>query len=123
MRPIAKNSSLLLFLFMLAATCTKEKDEPVTNLKSLKTMREKTLIVDEQQSLFLIYTQSNNQYNELKKKLADANIAFRKDILEYDDATHVKYQAFKDQFLGDLLELNNNLEDLIEEVKTGPMLQ
>lgn len=94
-----------------------------TNLKSLAAIREKTLIVDEQQSLFLIYTQSKNQYNELKSSLANKNIAFKKDIINYSPETKTKYRAFTTQFLSDILDLNANLEDLVEEVKTGPMKQ
>lgn len=159
MRPITKNSSFILILFMLALTCAKEKEETITepnqetyeevkaankaaaewkkfnktaesllaitatNLKSLAAIREKTLIVDEQQSLFLIYTQSKNQYNELKSSLANKNIAFKKDIINYSPETKTKYRAFTTQFLSDILDLNANLEDLVEEVKTGPMKQ
>ena len=94
-----------------------------TNLKSLSAVREKTLIVDEQQSLFLIYIQSKNQYNELKNRLKNKNIAFKKDIINYNPETETKYRSFTSQFLNDIIELNNNLEDLIEEIKTGPMQQ
>jgi hypothetical protein len=159
MRPIAKNSSFILFLFMLAVTCAKDKEETTTesnpetyeevkaankaaaewkkfngtaekllaitatNLKSLSAIREKTLIVDEQQSLFLIYTQSKNEYNELKRRLANENIAFKKDIVNYNEQNDSKYRAFTNQFLRDIIDLNNNLEDLVEEIKTGPMQQ
>lgn len=92
-----------------------------TNLKSLAAVREKTLIVDEKQSLFLIHTQSKNQYNELKSRLAKENIAFKKDIVNYDRETQIKYTEFATQFLSEIIDLNNKLEDLIEEIKTGPM--
>jgi transcriptional/translational regulatory protein YebC/TACO1 len=94
-----------------------------TNLKSLSAVREKTLIVDEQQSLFLIYTQSKNQYNELKSRLANKNSTFKKDIINYKPETETKYRVFTTQFLREIVDLNNNLEDLVEEIKTGPMHQ
>jgi len=157
MRPITKNSSFILILFMLAVNCAKDKEESVTdikqetyeevksankaasewkkfnstaekllaitatNLKSLSALRDKTLIVDEQQSLLLIYTQSKNQYTELKNQLANENIDFKKDILDYDQETERKYKQFANQFLNNILDLNSNLEDMIDEVKTGPM--
>ncbi|UPT71146.1 MAG: hypothetical protein M0D53_01650 [Flavobacterium sp. JAD_PAG50586_2] len=94
-----------------------------TNLKSLSAVREKTLIVDEQQSLFLIYTQSKNQYNELKSRLLNKNSTFKKDIINYKPETETKYRVFTTQFLREIVDLNNNLEDLVEEIKTGPMHQ
>jgi hypothetical protein len=142
---------------MLAATCTKDKEEipaepnqenfqetkaankaavewrkfnhtaekllaiTATNLKSLAAVREKTLIVDEQQSLFLVYTQSKNQYNELKNRLTGRNVLFKKDIINYNPETATEYRVFSNKFLSDILELNNNLEDLLEEIKSGPM--
>lgn len=158
MKPITKNTSFILILFMLAITCTKDKEEATdtqpnsetfekiksankaaaewkrfnktaekllaiteTNLKSLAVVREKTLIVDEQQSLFLIYTQSKNQYKELKSRLANKNSAFKKDIINYSPEIEPDYRSFTTQFLRDILDLNNNLEDLVEEIKTGPM--
>lgn len=157
MKPITKNSSFILILFMLAITCAKEKEEnitepnqetfqevkaankaaaewkkfnstaekllaiTVTNLKSLSAIREKTLIVDEQQSLFLIYTESKNQYNELKSSLAIKNSAFKKDIVNYKPEAETEYRKFSNQFLNDILDLNTNLEDLVEEVKSGPI--
>lgn len=102
---------------------TAEKLMAITssNLKSLAAIREKTLIVDEQQSLLLIYTENKNRYNELKINLADKNASFKKDIVNYDRESEAKYRQFADKFLSDILDLNNNLEDLIEEVKEGPM--
>ncbi|RKS03619.1 hypothetical protein [Flavobacterium sp. 102] len=94
----------------------------VSNLKSLSVMREKTLIVDEQESLFLLYTQSKNQYNELKSRLTRENLSFKKDIHNYNNQTEYRYRVFKNQFLTDILELNNNMEDILEEIQAGPML-
>lgn len=163
MRQISKNSSLLLVLFMLAYTCSKEesnndseeiiidKEEvtidtkkttakataewkkfnatseklltiTVSNLKLLAALRKKTLDIDEQDSLLFLYRQSKNQYIELKSRLLKKNLSFKKDINNFNKQTEFKYQAFKNQFLTDILELNNNMEDIIEEIEANQIV-
>lgn len=153
MKPIAKNSSLLLFLFVLAITCTKEEEQPSTkpdyetleemkaatratiewkkfnkttetlftitstNLKSLSALHTKTLNGDEKDSVFLIYVQSNNQYLELKNRLARENAVFKKDIVNYNPQNEIKYRTFKNAFLSDVFDLNTNIEDVLDEIR------
>ena len=160
---ISKNSSLLLVLFMLAFTCTKEQSSDnseeviidnvevtienkkttdkataewkkfnatsekllaitVSNLKSLAALRKKTMDIDEQDSLLFLYRQSKNQYNELKSSLLKKNLSFKKDINNYNKETEFKYRVFKNQFLADILELNNNMEDIIEEIEANQIV-
>ncbi|UPT69875.1 MAG: hypothetical protein M0D53_12120 [Flavobacterium sp. JAD_PAG50586_2] len=87
-----------------------------TNLKSLSALHAKTLNVDEKDSLFLIYVQSNNEYLELKSRLAHENAAFEKDIIKYNPQSEIKYRAFKNKFFSDVLDLNANIEDTLDEI-------
>lgn len=88
-----------------------------TNLKSLSALQAKTLNVDEKDSLFLIYAQSNNQYLELESRLARENAAFERDIINYNPQSEIKYRAFKNEFFSDVLDLNANIEDILDEIR------
>jgi hypothetical protein len=87
-----------------------------TNLKSLSALRGKTPNVDEKDSLSFIYVQSNNQYLELKARLAHENSAFEKDVVNYNPQNEIRYRTFRNEFLSDILDLNTNIEDLLEEI-------
>jgi molecular chaperone GrpE (heat shock protein) len=88
----------------------------------LAALRKKTLDIDEQDSLLFLYRQGKNQYNELKSSLLKKNLSFKKDINNYNKQTEYKYRAFKNQFLTDILELNNNMEDIIEEIEANQIV-
>jgi hypothetical protein len=104
------------------ATSEKLLAITVSNLKTLAALRKKTLDIDEQDSLLFLYRQGKNQYNELKSSLLKKNLSFKKDINNYNKQTEYKYRAFKNQFLTDILELNNNMEDIIEEIEANQIV-
>ncbi|MDN3677818.1 hypothetical protein QWY90_10905 [Flavobacterium paronense] len=156
MKPITKNSSFILILFLLMLTCAKETEETntninekifknekvdaktamadwlkfnstadnllaitTTNLKSLQAKSEKALDKMEKEALTDSYKQTKNQFIELKNRLEKENIVFKKDLTTYNKQTEIKYHTFKNLFLHDILELNNNLEDILDEINSN----
>lgn len=153
MKPIIKNSSLILVLFVFLYTCVSDKEEQpaapeqeeqqtektnavalsewkkfnatadklvritATNLKSLSVAAKKTPIAAEKESLLLIYHQSEKDYKALKARLALQNKMFQEDIDSNTLKSEEDYRVFKNLFINDILELNNNLEDILEELQ------
>ena len=97
------------------ATATNLSAITVTNLKSLSAKSNKAKSKTEKESLAQIYNQSERDYKELKNRLNEANTDFKKDIATYNQQTEKKYITFKNAFLHDIIELNNNLEDIVGE--------
>jgi hypothetical protein len=87
-----------------------------TNLKSLLAKSENTENEIEKEAFSDTYSQSKSEYLELKNRLTIANANFKKELSTYNRQTEIKYRTFKNRFLHDILELNNNLEDLVEEI-------
>lgn len=90
-----------------------------TNLKSLQVKTKNTQNKIEKEAFSDTYNQSKIEYIELKNRLAKANTDFKKELSKYNRQTEVKFRTFKNRFLHDILELNNNLEDIVDEISAG----
>lgn len=90
-----------------------------TNLESLLTKSKKAKNKTEKETYINNYNDSKNKFNELKSRLEKQNILFKNDLHKYSQQTEIKYQTFKNLYLHDILELNNNLESLLEEINTN----
>jgi hypothetical protein len=87
-----------------------------TNLKSLQAKTKNTENKTEKEAFSDTYSQSKSEYIELKNRLVKANTAFKKELSKYNRQTEVKFRTFKNRFLHDIIELNNNLEDIVDEI-------
>lgn len=89
-----------------------------TNLKSLLTKSRKAKNKTEKEAYIDNYNQSRNKFKELKNRLEKENIIFKSELHKYSQQTEIKNQTFKNLFLHDILELNNNLENILDEINT-----
>ena len=86
-----------------------------TNLKSLEAKSKKSINKEEKEDLTYTYYQFKNEFNELKNRLEKENKLFIRDLKIYDNETEIKDRTFKNIFLHDVIELNNNLEDIVDK--------
>lgn len=85
-----------------------------TNLKSLEAKINKIKNNEEKEALTITYKKFKNEFNELKNRLENENTVFTRNLKKNNNKSEIKQRTFKNIFLHDIIELNNNLEDILD---------